>query len=222
MGEQQSSNRWGGKAPKPGATLEVGALKTKQLTLEQEAAANTITIQGVLDGNECCKVIEAAEHAGLELQTSRGPKFGEAERHHQRVSFDDPAFADALWAAGLSAALTNIRVGRRRPLGLNPNIRIYQYVPGDLFGQHVDGSNEVATGRTEYTLLIYLTGAAEGLVGGETAFYSDGGRELVRIMPVAGSALLHRHGPACLLHEALPVLAGTKYVLRSDVVFPDA
>ena len=36
---------------------------------------------------------------------------------------------------------------------------------------------------------------------------------------IAGSALLHRNGPACTLHEALPVTAGTKFVMSSDVVF---
>jgi len=163
-------------------------------------------------------VMASAEAAGLEVQTSRGPRFGEAERHHRRAAFDDPAFAAALWAAGLDVALADLHVGSRRPVGLNSNIRVYQYVPGDVFGKHVDNANEVAEGRTEYTLLIYLTGAREGLVGGETVFYA-GGRELLRVEPVAGSALLHQHGEACLLHEALPVLSGTKYVLRSDVVF---
>lgn len=33
--------------------------------------------------------------------------------------------------------------------------------------------------------------------------------------------LLHVHGDRCLQHEAEPVLAGTKYVLRTDLVFAD-
>ena len=62
-----------------------------------------------------------------------------------------------------------------------------RYGPGQSFGKHVDDSVEIGNGvYTEYTLLIYLTGAgtplakskqkgaangSPGLVGGETIFY---------------------------------------------------
>jgi hypothetical protein len=102
---------------------------------------------------------------------------------------------------------------------------------------------------TEYTLLIYLTGpkdptsnptkeqaesqteaAGEPLLrGGETVFYNTPIRSQKRVTqehsvaasvsPVAGLALIHRHGSECLLHEAREVTAGAKYVLRSDLVF---
>ena len=39
------------------------------------------------------------------------------------------------------------------------------------------------------------------------------------VTPETGLALLHRHGDDCLLHEGRPVSTGTKYVLRSDVIF---
>ena len=45
------------------------------------------------------------------------------------------------------------------------------------------------------------------------------GREVARVVPEAGMALLHCHGQDCLEHEALPVTQGCKYILRSDVVF---
>ncbi len=57
------------------------------------------------------------------------------------------------------------------------------------------------------------------LVGGETVFYGPRGREVARVAPKAGLALLHRHGDECLEHEGAAVQAGLKYVLRSDVVF---
>mmetsp|Transcript_36661 Transcript_36661/g.80351 ORF Transcript_36661/g.80351 Transcript_36661/m.80351 type:complete len:219 (-) Transcript_36661:12-668(-) len=209
---------WGGKAPVAGRKLGAVIPTRKELSLEIEPACKTITVRGVLNDEEVQAVIATAEESGMELQKSRGPRFGEAPRHHMRASFDDPGFAAALWAGGLDEALSRLRVGKRKPVGLNPNIRIYKYVPGDVFGQHVDGSNVVATGCTEYTLLIYLSGAEQGLTGGETAFYENG-RELTRVTPVAGSALLHKHGDDSMLHEALPVQSGVKYVLRSDVVF---
>jgi len=40
----------------------------------------------------------------------------------------------------------------------------------------------------------------------------------LRFAPVAGTLLAHAHGEACLPHEAAAVVAGAKYVLRTDVV----
>ncbi|GAB0495532.1 hypothetical protein MMPV_006834 [Pyropia vietnamensis] len=58
------------------------------------------------------------------------------------------------------------------------------------------------------------------LVGGETVFYrgSYGNSVVLRYAPVAGALLAHAHGEACLPHEAAKVVAGVKYVLRTDVV----
>jgi hypothetical protein len=63
-------------------------------------------------------------------------------------------------------------------VGLNPNIRIYRYQPGQKFGRHIDESNELGGKRyTQYTLLIYLSHCG----GGQTVFYGEraiqGGRE---------------------------------------------
>jgi hypothetical protein len=67
------------------------------------------------------------------------------------------------------------------------------------------------------------------LQGGETVFYNTpirGQKRLAQehsvaasVSPVAGLALIHRHGSQCLLHEAREVISGAKYVLRSDLVF---
>merc|ERR1712166_375041 len=202
---EEVEERWGGAAPAPGESFQ-GAplLKTKDWLHcdPHEEAEGIISIQGVLSADECRGLVRAAEGGGMTLQTSRGPKFGEAHRHHQRTSYDDSSFAQQLWDTGLSAAAAELRADDdRKPVGLNPNIRIYSYSPGDLFGPHYDDYNTMADGaRTEFTLLLYLTGSAQGLVGGETTFYGPQGGELLRVAPEAGSALLHRHGAACLLH----------------------
>lgn len=79
---------------------------------------------------------------------------------------------------------------------------------------------------------MYLTGAEDGVEGGETIFYPEA-RVLskkgsaapsgeARVAPHRGLALLHRHGRECALHEGAEVLQGTKWVLRSDVLFGKA
>lgn len=46
----------------------------------------------------------------------------------------------------------------RNPVGLNPHLRVYRYAVGEVFGAHYDDSAETSLGRTELTLLCYLTG----------------------------------------------------------------
>ena len=52
-------------------------------------------------------------------------------------------------------------------------------------------------------------------------FYEGGDerKELCRVPPVPGSALLFRQGAGGLLHSSGPVRAGTKWVLRTDLAF---
>ncbi|KAH6870400.1 hypothetical protein BKA58DRAFT_176257 [Alternaria rosae] len=119
-------------------------------------------------------------------------------------------------------------------VSLNPNIRVYRYSKGQFFDQHYDDSNNVTiqapgsppvSTRTTWTLLIYLTSPATGCTGGETVFYPDPPKKKSRDPPPApfvvdleiGLALLHRHGPDCMLHEGREVNNGEKWVIRSDL-----
>ncbi len=77
--------------------------------------------------------------------------------------------------------------------------------------------------------------AAEGFTGGATSLMSgaaDGrpcdkagergeARESVRVVPKAGAALVFPHGehPCSVLHAGDEVVSGTKYVIRTDVLF---
>lgn len=80
-------------------------------------------------------------------------------------------------------------------------------------------------GKTTWTLLLYLTSPATGCVGGETVFYPEPSRtkkvpepEPVVVGLETGMALLHKHGPDCMLHEGREVLNGEKWIIRSDLV----
>lgn len=100
------------------------------------------------------------------------PKAGYAARMNNRLSVQDQAFAEALWSnSGLKELCetedTMTRGGQARPLGLNPNIRVYSYEPGHHFGAHYDDDfyDPITRRRSEWTLLIYLTGEEDGVVG---------------------------------------------------------
>ncbi|GAA6000463.1 uncharacterized protein JCM10292_001527 [Rhodotorula paludigena] len=163
----------------------------------------------------------------LSLNPPVAPKRGEAARTNDRIGFQDPTFAQRLWDdSGLREACAGIEGrGGKKARGLNPNIRVYRYVEGASFAAHYDDDvYDSATGwTTEWTLLVYITGKEDGVVGGETAFYPNPSKRSngPAIVPElkAGRALLHRHGQHCALHEGRMVEKGTKWVLRSDVFF---
>ncbi|GAA5908044.1 uncharacterized protein JCM6883_004098 [Sporobolomyces salmoneus] len=160
------------------------------------------------------------------------PKKGEATRTNYRFQVQDDEFARQLWEKsglkdaliGAQGELVNGRNGKKA-VGLNGNIRCYKYEKGSFFGPHYDDDcYDANTGRnSEWTLLVYLSGIETGVKGGETAFYPNPTKKGngVAIVPElrAGRALLHRHGRLCSLHEGRTVEEGTKWVLRSDVMF---
>ena len=168
--------------------------------------------------------------SNLPLTTTPGkPKRGEAVRVNDRFQVHDPTFAHSLWS---QTSLKELVMKCEAPgiwggevIGLNPNIRVYRYRPGQFFDKHYDVSNSLSVGdppvaaRTTWTLLIYLSSC----VGGETVFYPEGPAKGPAPEPVvvevdAGLALLHRHGDDCLLHEGRVVKGREKWVLRSDLV----
>ncbi|KAJ3360083.1 hypothetical protein GGF32_008671 [Allomyces javanicus] len=196
----------------------------KYLSAECIQADQIYIFDNVLTHAECDALIADAETLGFApAEKSLRPRKGFAFRDSGRISLlDAPTIADRLWTAtGLDRAVRAALDGDddALPVALNPHIRLYRYVKGQSFGQHYDESVVTPRGPTAFTLLVYLSDAeSDGLVGGETVFY-EGKRKVVHsYTPKKGSVLLHRHGDACLLHEAAAVQKGTKYIMRSDVV----
>ncbi|EJD35902.1 hypothetical protein AURDEDRAFT_154766 [Auricularia subglabra TFB-10046 SS5] len=176
---------------------------------------------------ECTALIALFSQPGL--QPPRPPAKDEAARTNWRWSGQDPAFADVLWKR-FGSLLDSLEGAKgTRAKGMNSGIRVYRYAQGQSFGRHYDDSIFCRGLRSEWTLLVYLTGEEDGVQGGETVFYPEArvmskkgaGATLgeARIALRRGLALLHRHGRECALHEGAPVLKGTKWVLRSDVLF---
>ncbi|KAI0341746.1 hypothetical protein BDW22DRAFT_1332315 [Trametopsis cervina] len=191
-----------------------------------------ILIDNFFTAEECKHFVRFID--GLPLEMTPPKKKGEAERVNQRISFTSPEFAQNLFSV-ISPHLPSFQYPQsvRRPANapteravhsLNTNIRLYKYGPGQYFGPHYDDSvrDSVTGAKSEWTLLIYLTGVQDGVQGGETIFYKNhrnSPQEAVSSPLTRGTALLHRHGNECLLHEGSPVHTGSKYVLRSDLMF---
>ena len=131
-----------------------------------------------------------------------------------------PTFAATLYAA-LAPHLPHAIFSSHK--ALYPKIRIYEYPPGTFFARHYDDSTlDPITGlRSRWTVLIYLTSPA----GGRTRFWTrepnkrGKGGESVGVECKKGRVVLHLHGEDCLVHEGEVVEKGTKWVLRSDLMY---
>ncbi|KAG5639490.1 hypothetical protein H0H81_000628 [Sphagnurus paluster] len=213
----------------PKEYLECRTVLDDQILVIDVRAAKTLAA-------ECKSFVKFVDTLPLELTPPK--KRGEAERVNHRFSVTSTAFAAQLHAL-LTPHLPSFpyptsNKPRTQPQGqdspprvphsFNSNIRVYKYTPGQHFGKHYDDSvRDPMTGaKSEWTLLIYLTGVEDGVEGGETLFYTDERgkpQEVITAPLTRGTALLHRHGQECMLHEGSMVTKGNKYVLRSDLMF---
>ncbi|MCX4239976.1 prolyl hydroxylase family protein [Paraliomyxa miuraensis] len=177
------------------------------------------TVDDVLSAEACQRYIdrfEAGEPHVAPVIRRDGVGIDEDVRNNERIMWDDEAEARAILEA-LRARLE--ATGQALPptfrggalVGANPRLRIYRYRPGQRHGAHWDTEVELDGGAilSRMTLVVYLN---DGFSGGQTRF-----PELdATVSAKPGRALLFQHR---LLHEACAVEHGTKYVLRTDVLY---
>lgn len=167
------------------------------------------TVPNVLSESECAAYIARmregqAEVApitqGIDLQV----------RNNTRVMWDDQREANAL--LDRVKAFVPKRFRDEELVCANPRLRLYRYEVGEKHGLHFDTVVELPGMRSRMTMVFYLNDDFEG---GATDF-----PELpLRVAPVRGHALLFQHR---VLHEAMPVTRGEKFVLRTDIFFRSA
>ena len=148
-------------------------------------------------------------------------------RDNDRLVFDDPALADALFAAlrdrlpphldeaGLPATPAD---ARWELVGLNVRFRACRYTDGQAFCIHRDGPYTPADDvRSFLTVQLYLDDDP-ARSGGRTRFYAGacGTTAWAAIAPRTGAAIVFDHRA---WHDGEPVTAGTKHVLRTDAVY---
>lgn len=119
--------------------------------------------------------------------------------------------------------------------GINARWRFYRYDPGTLYRPHIDGSwpgsgidsagqyafDVFGDQWSCFTFLVYLNDEFEG---GCTRFYmpSKSGEQLdtFEVRPRQGCVLVFPHGSLeAALHEGGSVRSGSKYVIRTDVLY---
>ncbi|MBV9924868.1 MAG: 2OG-Fe(II) oxygenase [Acidobacteria bacterium] len=175
-----------------------------------EIADGIYTFRDVYTAGECQEFINLSEGLGFEaapINMFGGAVLRPDVRNNARVILDDEPLAEGIWAR-VKQHLPRVLNGRRA-IGLNERLRFYRYDPGEKFEPHVDGYYMRPNGEQSLlTFMLYLNG---GFEGGETNFQSG-----LSVKPEPGMLLVFRHA---LYHEGAAVVAGRKYVLRSDVMF---
>lgn len=167
------------------------------------------TINNFLTPKECDDLILFSENLGFreaEVGLKSGAKMMKAIRNNERLEYDDEALAKRFWEK--LKGFCPPELDAAQAVGLNEHFRFYKYEPGQRFKRHIDGRyRRGETEESRITFMIYLNSDYEG---GETAFDTQ------KIMPETGLALCFIHEQK---HESIPILRGTKYVLRSDVMY---
>eukprot|EP00934_Nitzschia_sp_Nitz4_P009087 Nitzschia sp. Nitz4//scaffold367_size14546//10439//11674//NITZ4_008927-RA/size14546-processed-gene-0.7-mRNA-1//1//CDS//3329549330//9077//frame0 len=120
------------------------------------------------------------------------------------------------------------------PSRLNPRLRVLRYdaVDKDNFAPHFDATTRIKGEISLLTVLIYLnSGDGNSFSGGETCFMDGSAlsnnlsftpteessvNQMTRICPSVGSVVVFEHD---LFHSSRPLDSGTKYVLRTDIMF---
>jgi prolyl 4-hydroxylase len=175
------------------------------------SAPLAFTVPDALGAAECAALVERIEALGpteAPITTSRGFVMRPDIRNNERVIFDDLELARVLFER-VAPAIPPVLCGMRA-VGANERFRCYRYTRGQRFAPHYDGAFvRDEHERSLLTLMVYLN---EGFSGGATAFLDHG----LEVTPRTGMALLFQH---LQLHEGAEVVAGTKYALRSDVMY---
>lgn len=169
-------------------------------------------IHEFLSPEECREFIELGEAEGFTdapITTGRGFEMRKDIRNNTRVVHDNSALAVQLW--GRVADWVVPCWDQRQAIGLNERFRFYRYEPGQRFARHFDGRFERENGeQSEFSFLIYLNDEFEG---GNTVFFQP---ERIEVRPHRGSVLVFQHHQS---HEGAVLERGTKYVLRTDVMY---
>lgn len=207
-----------------------------------EAVPGAFQLLDVLSRPECSRLVALSEALGY--LPDAAVSLPRAIRHNDNVTWvADESTTDILWRR--CAARTNERPDQhagRQAVGLNARFRFYRYRPGDFFKPHTDGAwpgsrvvdRELITNAFDdrFSQLSFIVFLTDDYVGGSTQFYLDpdqpfrpargnGPARVVDVRTPAGGVLCFPHGlhPLHCLHSSETIVSGTKYIIRSDVLF---
>ncbi|KAI0006477.1 hypothetical protein F4779DRAFT_629824 [Xylariaceae sp. FL0662B] len=185
-----------------------------------------MVIDDVLTRKECEDLLalildKGSRHCGRIIHTSQFL----ADRLLERIlPHLPPQIVTLSNAPDITGQMPVIRKETWKIARLNDGLRFLKYKTGDYFRPHCDGHSSANDGaeKSFLTVHIYLNGGGDGDIveGGATRFATDfeGTNEgKLDINPKAGSLVIFQQRD--MHHEGADVSRGTKYTLRTDVMY---
>jgi hypothetical protein len=203
--------------------------------LEVESVPGAFQLLNVLSRSECEQIIGLTESLGY--LPDAAVSLPRSVRHNHSLTWvTDDLTTDIIWqrCEPMMADEQGIHHGKQA-LGLNGRFRFYRYQVGDYFSPHTDGAwpgskvidrqlvtNAFSDRWSQLTFLLFLSDNYEG---GRTQFYLPSNNQektkVVNVLTPVGGALCFPHGmhPLHCLHSSEAIVSGSKYIIRSDVLF---
>jgi len=208
--------------------------------LHQPSDVAAFVIDNLLGVSDCQELIQLAiklSSTGFHYVTEAAHTDNEGVTHmvklqeankHKLFVFEHAPTLERLWnklkpiiLPQIGPFMENTQCGP--PLGLNPRLRVLRYDAhdSDVFEPHFDATTRVGNTTSLLTILIYLNdGGGIDFDGGETCYMDalspKGIDSATKITPLTGKVVVFEHD---LFHSSVPLKFGTKYVLRTDVLF---
>ncbi|KAI1820294.1 oxidoreductase domain-containing protein [Xylaria intraflava] len=211
------------------------------------AGCYAVVLDHVLSPSECTQLLHLAEASVMDEDKRDGSPWGEAlvnmgggyeieisdYRKSSRIIWDQQEIVDRLWDRMVT--VPEIREQLSTVPGnssyefyrVNKRLRFLKYTPGQFFRAHCDGPYQEPTPSgfvsTFMTVQLYLNdsrqvaGSSADLIGGATSFLSIDESRRLDVDPKAGRVLIFQH--AKLRHAGDDVVAGTKYAVRTDIMY---
>ena len=175
-------------------------------------------IRNVLTKSECESLIKLSETAGyIDALVNIGGGYQQklsSVRNCKRVMMDNKEMTNHLWER-LKSFIPNVFMNRNK-ISFNERLRFLRYHKGEYFAPHHDGIY-IRDDKSEMSLISVLIYLNDDYKGGTTNFlnYND---EKQKFAPkiTQGMVLMFEHK---IYHEGAMLLKGTKYIIRTDVMF---
>ena len=217
----------------------------RKTTIERrdiETVPGAFQLLNVIDADECERLVAASESCGY--LGDAAVSLGRDIRHNDSFTWvADDETCDIIWQRCRTLLRDDSEYNAGKAvLGLNARFRFYRYGVGDYFAPHTDGSwpgSRVIDGALvdnayddRWSQLSFLLFLSDGYEGGATRFQVSkadshrpapqaGETTTIDVRTPLGGALCFPHGthPLHCVHGSQPITAGTKYIIRSDVLF---
>ena len=210
--------------------------------IEFEDVPGIFQLLNVISNQECERLIALTESLGYLKDAA--VSLPRSVRHNDNVTWVVDEQTDGIIWSRCENSITDDRgiFSGKKPLGLNARFRFYRYQQGDYFKPHTDGAwpgsrvidRQLLTNAypDRYSQLSFLLFLSDGYQGGRTQFFVSRDEpfrptrehdktRLIKVSTPIGAALCFPHGmhPLHCLHSSEQIQSGSKYIIRSDVLF---